>query len=395
MMGGMSAAAAAELIREALQRLYDPPALAAAPLVAELRGRGTLRAAQGPYELLVDAVDALMPPAAAPSRSHAWRRYRYLRLRYVECWTHEAIAADLELSLRQALRVHHEGLAALANVLLPGAVSTTAAAPAARPSLTDDLAIVGRQPPDGAVDVTQVATGAVETLGRIAAALGIVLELELPADLPPVGVNRVVLRQVLLNLLHANVRGEPGTVRLSASASEGGVVVLVAREGAPSQPDAEGTALLAAATQLAALQGARVDAGATGPRLWLPRGRVKSVLVVDDNPEVGDLFRRMLGGSWYHPTHVRTAQRAVRRAVESHPDVIVLDVVMPGQDGWEVMATLQTDPQTRDIPVVVCSVLPDRELALSLGAADFLAKPVTRPALVAVLERVSSGGGPG
>ena len=68
--------------------------------------------------------------------------------------------------------------------------------------------------------------------------------------------------------------------------------------------------------------------------------------------------------------------------------LVLLDVMMPGSDGWEILGALKSHPVTSHIPVVVCTVLPERDLALALGAADFLAKPVLRPDLLAVLQRV-------
>jgi CheY-like chemotaxis protein len=410
------AAASDGAVREALQRLYEPPSLASTSLGAELVARGRLRTPEGLYDLLLDAIERLRPPATAPARTPAWRRYRYLRLRYVDCLNHEVIAADLKLSLRQASRVHQDAVGALAGLLLPGSAPTSghgragarptgppaeatasrstasAADPGSRAAelvRASELAIVGRQPPEGAVDLAEVVRGAAETLDRVAAAHGVTLRVDLPTQLPPVGVSRVVLRQILLLLLHHLVRaGGPGLVSVEAAPGGDGVHVALGRAPAPSASADADEPLVAAARELGALQDARVELVPHGARLWLPLGRVKIVLVVDDNPEVGDLFRRMLARSWYHPVHVRSAQRVPQTVHDVRPDVIVLDVVMPGWDGWEVMTTLQVDPATRDVPVVVCSVLPDRELALSLGAANFLAKPVTRPVLLEVLDRL-------
>jgi CheY-like chemotaxis protein len=126
-------------------------------------------------------------------------------------------------------------------------------------------------------------------------------------------------------------------------------------------------------------------------RLTIPTNEsVRTVLVLDDNPDVGELLQRMLTGCDYQVTHVRTASRAVKIARETQPSVILLDVVLPVLDGWEVLAVLLAEPLTSHIPVVVCSVLPDRELALSLGAADFLSKPIARPILSQTLARVLS-----
>jgi CheY-like chemotaxis protein len=78
----------------------------------------------------------------------------------------------------------------------------------------------------------------------------------------------------------------------------------------------------------------------------------------------------------------QSAGEALVRARELRPDAITLDVMLPAVDGWEVLQKLRAHPQTRHIPVLVCSVLKGRDLALSLGAAGFLAKPVNRDGLM-------------
>jgi len=82
--------------------------------------------------------------------------------------------------------------------------------------------------------------------------------------------------------------------------------------------------------------------------------------------------------------------RAVALARELHPAVIILDVMIPSQDGWEILERLRADPETRGTPVVICSVLPEQTLALSLGVDQFLPKPVSRSALLAILQRCRS-----
>lgn len=73
--------------------------------------------------------------------------------------------------------------------------------------------------------------------------------------------------------------------------------------------------------------------------------------------------------------------------LEEKPDAIILDVMLPSADGYEALQTLRSDPITASIPVVVCTVLKQRDLALALGATDFLAKPATQGALLAALAR--------
>ena len=80
-------------------------------------------------------------------------------------------------------------------------------------------------------------------------------------------------------------------------------------------------------------------------------------------------------------------EEGLRLARELQPDVITLDVLMPGMDGWSVLAALKADAALADIPVVMLTMLDDRNLGYALGAADYLTKPIDRERLVAVLGR--------
>ena len=100
-----------------------------------------------------------------------------------------------------------------------------------------------------------------------------------------------------------------------------------------------------------------------------------------------ELFRRYLADEDYRLVGVRDGQEGLRLADETQPDIIVLDVMIPQQDGWEVLQRLRTQESTCHIPVIICSVLDDPKLAFSLGADDFLAKPLTQSRFLATLSR--------
>jgi signal transduction histidine kinase/DNA-binding response OmpR family regulator len=119
------------------------------------------------------------------------------------------------------------------------------------------------------------------------------------------------------------------------------------------------------------------------------RGRV---LIVDDEPQVLDILCRLLEAEGYEAIRASSGAEGLRLARELQPDAITLDVVMPGMDGWSVLATLKNDPQTARIPVVMLSVVDDRNLGFALGAADFLTKPLDREQLLRALSRCSPGG---
>jgi CheY-like chemotaxis protein len=112
-----------------------------------------------------------------------------------------------------------------------------------------------------------------------------------------------------------------------------------------------------------------------------------AVLVIEDNADALQLFQRYLSGSRYRFVGAQDAQQGLKLAAELIPQIIVLDVMMPGKDGWALLGQLREHPKTCTIPVVVCTILPHQELALALGAAEFIRKPVTRATLLSALDR--------
>jgi len=109
------------------------------------------------------------------------------------------------------------------------------------------------------------------------------------------------------------------------------------------------------------------------------------VHVIDDNADTLQLFHRYLAGTQFDLTSSRDPEEALADIIEVAPQAIVLDVMLPGVDGWELLGRLRGHPQTRDIPVVICTIIPQERLALALGAAAFLQKPFTRDALLSML----------
>ncbi len=115
----------------------------------------------------------------------------------------------------------------------------------------------------------------------------------------------------------------------------------------------------------------------------------KPVLIVEDDRQFSDLLAFYLRREGYTPIQCYNGVGAMKQARELNPALITLDIMLPEQDGWQVLQALKLDPQTKDIPVLVISVLENSELALSLGAVDYLVKPVRRKDLRALLRRLA------
>jgi len=122
------------------------------------------------------------------------------------------------------------------------------------------------------------------------------------------------------------------------------------------------------------------------------------VLVVDDEPDVLLLCRLNLQQRGHELLEATDGSTALQLAVERHPDVVVLDLMMPGMNGYEVLETLQNDERTSDIPVLVLtakSLRADRERSRMLGASGFLTKPFLPSELCDMVESLVPSEGPG
>jgi CheY-like chemotaxis protein len=113
-------------------------------------------------------------------------------------------------------------------------------------------------------------------------------------------------------------------------------------------------------------------------------GRV-TVLVVDDDPTVLSLLAKTLEKESYRVISARNGIEALALAREHRPQAITLDVLMPQMDGWRTLKELKADVELRNIPVIMVTVLNERGMAIPLGAADFMTKPVDRQRLAAIL----------
>ncbi|MBI2941678.1 MAG: response regulator, partial [Chloroflexi bacterium] len=415
-------------IQEVLPRLHDRSFLVSHPLARLLSPSGLPPYADALRRRLLDAIEGVKPSQPGPTHQASWRRYHQLRLRYVDGKGFLETAKELGISPRQASRDHWQAIQAVA-VLLWSQYAVASAIGDQRVVAEDrDEAVTTGDPVDSGLepglerelrhliaagtgveaptDVEETVRGAAAILEPLAASRGVALEVSFPDTLSPVVVGRTLLRQALINIISFCIkRNAQARVTISGADTSRGVIVrLQVRprqrngpvSGSTTDVSSDLETLLAVGRRLLAEQGGVVElgmesSGEPAVSLLLPSAQLLSVLVVDDNPDIIRLFRRYLAdarnGTGYRLIQASTGEGAVELALEMKPDVIILDVMMPSQDGWEILQRLRGHEGTRRIPVVVCSILPEKDLALSLGVQDFLLKPVTRSGLLAVLER--------
>jgi len=119
---------------------------------------------------------------------------------------------------------------------------------------------------------------------------------------------------------------------------------------------------------------------------------VKKILVIDDEPAIADLIKINLEADGYEVDTALDGMEGIEKAKASPPDVITLDVLMPGMNGFQVMELLKKNPGTADIPVIFISIVegPQKDRGFHLGAVDFLTKPIEYGELLKSLKKIES-----
>lgn len=399
-------------VHEALAHVYDLPFLQRSPLV-DLFGLRKRDGGGGTalHRTLIEAIEELKPPREVSPEAVAWKTYRSLQMRYVRSLNAAAAASELGLSTRQAQRVHFVALASISTYLWENSrapdrddAHVSAVSRSVEPlngvgedaTLDAELAAILAGDHGELESFPLTVRGALATIGPMLQQRRIVAELTvdeaLAHSIAPRGLVRQALVQIFLGALEWST-AERLDVSADVCPRGARLLVTVEPEAVPAREAKLALPLerrLRIAERLLSAIGGRLTASAT-PRIQisatLPLGIAPTVLTVEDNPQVVQLFRRYLNGSIYRFIHAPDADVAVELASEEQPNVITLDVMMPRRDGWELLQALKVRPDTQRIPVLVCSVLRDQELALALGAAEFLPKPVTQHALLSALNR--------
>jgi CheY-like chemotaxis protein len=116
------------------------------------------------------------------------------------------------------------------------------------------------------------------------------------------------------------------------------------------------------------------------------------VLVIDDDPAVRDLMQRFLTKEGLRVVVAADGKEGLRLARELRPDAITLDVLMPGMDGWAVLTALKADPALTEIPVIMITIVDEKQAGFALGVADYLTKPIDWKRLTAILQNYEPAG---
>jgi CheY-like chemotaxis protein len=392
-----------DFLHDALNHLYNADYLRKSPL-ADLFGlSGRFDTSTALRKILVEAIDSFKPPSSEQDQSKTWRTYESLYCCFIQQLNQQIVADQLSISPRQLRREQHNAIEHLADYLWqkyklstpPQAVKLPVLEDEKNSQLLGELGwMVETQPvaPNHLRNEVQAALGIIQPLAQ---KMGVLMENCVQEDIPTLAVHAVALNQILVSLFNAAVHAAAqGRVSVSAKqyAVEVGVVISVSEgSGNPGEPLDVDTDLEIAG-DLARLSGGRITVTASekGPfpiRLVLPALERFPVLVIDDNADSLQLLERYASGTRYHVVSTRETAQLLELIDKIHPRIIVLDIMMPQENGWIVLGRLRQHPASRDIPIIVHTILPQESLALSLGANAFLKKPVSREVFLHALDQ--------
>lgn len=401
-MGAMTADFASQ-IRLALENLHDFAALQKLALTSVLSDSGESldQSVRRLRTELLQAIERLNPAGDLSPRARERRPYTLLYGRYVQGLSTAELVEQTAISVRQLRREHKRALDAVAHLMwdrlsalgLIGMDQSTqhVSVPLSSQGLADDEAqqLIRRARPEY-LPLSPVVAGVLALVTPVAGVRGIRLHSQLPDPLPTVQASRVVLRQALMEILScAMERVAGGEITIAGMAEQAFLQISATGQIRAAGSLAQGR--LEVSRRLVESQGGQLTVR-EGMDWWearidLPVAKDVPILMIDDNQSLVELFRRYLAGSHYQIVAAATADEAIQRAREVKPRLVILDVMVPHQDGWEILQCLRSAPEMHDTPVVICSVLNEPEIAASLGASGYLTKPVTQDALLTMVER--------
>jgi CheY-like chemotaxis protein len=396
-----------QLVQDAYQHLYDFVYLRNHELARLLLPQNAAPVKERAWRLhqqLLQILDELDPGPQAPVFSHEWRRHRLMVLRYVDGLSPQETADALNVSRRHFYREQEQALAAVGDLLWER-VQSCQSQPSSAPDLAEEPAINRlellrqesvRVTTQTGAQLEQVVERITPLLAEVCRQKEIRLAVGFDQPLPVVVVEPSVLRQMVMGVLGFLLEQvTKATIRFGATVDETYLVCTIAVEPTPpglSDQEITASQQLVTVRELAALNGVELanwrTRSASGFALQLPRDRQASVLVVDDNSDMLLFFQRLLAAHHYRVLTANGGAAAMSAAATHQPDLVILDLMMPTQDGWDILQNLRHQPATQRLPIVVCSVLHQEDLALALGADAFLEKPVNEETLLALLARL-------
>ena len=408
-------------LQDSLAHLYDP-AYRPSAFLRNILDCDLLQGNRGVRSAIIQAIEDLKPEATVPDNARVKRVYGALNFKYVQNLSQEETAERLGITARHLRREQPEAIHALALYLWEKHTTgqdsgqphgQAAEAGGWRSQVKEEVAALQENSPNTNTNISEVVESVIRLEGLFAARQSVRIDTAVQPGLIA-AIHPVVLQQVIITAVG----------QLTRAISEGQIVIRTDQVGATVRLIISGQPLSSVTPQLvdsnlitelvhdersgeqqrvtqpldgsfiseilngqAGTMSLSVD-GERASFLIELRAVAQTVLVVDDNVDLGHLYRRYAIGTRFNIVHIAQGLRVMEMVETYKPAVIVLDVMLPDVDGWLLLSQLREHPSTRDIPIIVCSVVREEDLARALGARSYLQKPVQRQVFIQALSQV-------
>ncbi len=382
-----------EQVKQVLEHLYDFAYLQQHALARVYDNEGDLSAKTAGRQLryeLVTAIESLKPNPDVQFRAVNARLYDILHLYYIENQSVQQVADELGLSERQAYRDLKRGQENVASILWNNRLPPLDQGETDADDFSLESEVARLKLQIRPVDIGIIFREARAAVERLAAMHHVTLSVALPSEPMTLSTDAVLAHQILVSVLSHTVQEayddlvasfdvghDVFTLRLDYRRLEIGESKLTADIIIPK--------LLDRLKWTIELQ----DTPAKTCRVTLRMASSRTtILVIDDNEGWAELLNRFLQGFDCLVVSTRGDAESLRHAEELSPSAIILDVMMPEKDGWEILQRFRAIPATANIPIIVCSVFNDPQLAYSLGASAFVSKPTDQKKILETLKQL-------
>jgi len=387
------------LFKDLMAHIYDFAALETHPLAIVLEIPENYQASRGHYiqQLVLDEIENFRPEGDEPSvEAIEWRPYSILHQRYAMGMSSQELADYLAISKRQMRRDHSKALQALTGRLWDRVF---------RSQFTKSEDGETNEANEGSqtfeihpelLSLPDVLQGVIRILHRHLESEGVELHETLVDSI--VFADRIILRQILISLFNYAMNLQCDNHLFVQTGLQDDLAFVELQVDVDQQWSfwAGDDDMLDSAKFWARRLNAILDehhppeneSGTMRLVFSLPAADQTTVLVVDDQQPTLRMYQRYLSRSNFKVVGVNDPTQVFPLIEQLSPDLILLDVMMPQVDGWEILQGLKLDDEFRDIPVIVCSAWESTDLAKSLGAAEFLKKPITQERLLTAIQEL-------
>lgn len=385
-------------IKDGLVNLFDFTVLETHPLTSTIKpSSADFSGSQGEFlrKSLLDTIESLKPlEKTYDVYSTEWRIYIVLLKRYVEGLSSTEVASLLSMSERQYRRYLKKGVQSVALILWDRFIQrkNSSTFESLTESITNNFNVMREQ-----IELGDIVDGVTSLLANRFLEEQVEIQVSKELSTTLIESDRIILRQILIEIVNRLLNFKIQSLRFVITSSAGsntlGIIAndwISSKNPLEPREESQENNIWFWSEKLGLQIEQKMNTAHKEAAIWIHfiQSEQKKILIIDDQEPAIRLFTRYLSRSNVKVFALSKPVKVLAKVKEMQPELILLDIMMPKMDGWEVLQSLKLDQETKQIPVIVCSAWGEPELAKSLGAVEFLRKPVTQRDLLATIQAI-------